>query len=166
MNGIDIASLTRRHWIAVRGIYEEGIATGKATFETVTGAWDEWDGAHLVFARIVALEADTVIGFAALAPVSKRPAYRGVADVSVYVSAAKQRQGVGRRLMEEVIQSAEAGGIWTLQSSVFPDNAASMRLHEAAGFKVVGTRERIAKLHGAWRDTLLLERRSRRIGVD
>jgi phosphinothricin acetyltransferase len=166
MSPFQIASLTREHWRAVRTRYEEGIATGHATFETIAPPWEEWDGGHLAFARIVAVEDDLVFGFAALSPVSKRAAYRGVAEVSVYVAKAHRRQGIGRRLLEELIRSAEAGGVWMLQAAIFPENLPTLGLHEAAGFRVVGRRERIGRLHGAWRDTLLLERRSTRVGVE
>lgn len=148
--------MTPADWPAVRAIYAEGIATGQATFETAAPEWAEWDAAHLPEPRLVARDGP-VIGWAALSPVSRRPAYRGVAEVSVYVAEAARRRGVGGRLMAALIDGA--AGIWTLQASLFPENEASVALHLRHGFRVVGRRERIGQLHGIWRDTLLLERR-------
>ena len=146
-------------WPAVAAIYAEGMATRQATFETEVPTWEEWDAAHLPEHRLVARESDAVLGWAALSPVSRRPAYAGVAEHSVYVAAAARGRGVGRALLEAPAESARAGGLWTLQSAVFPENAASRALHRAAGFREVGTRERIARLDGAWRDTILVELR-------
>jgi L-amino acid N-acyltransferase YncA len=151
-------------WPAVERIWEEGIATGHATFETETPTWKEFDAARLPQHRIVAEDDGEVIGWAALSPVSRRPCYEGVAEHSVYVAEAARGHGVGRALMDALLSSAEAAGIWTIQTSIFPENAASLALHERVGFRVVGRRERIAKLDGAWRDTLFLERRSASVG--
>jgi phosphinothricin acetyltransferase len=145
-------------WPAVRAIYLEGIATGNATFETAAPEWERWDAAHLAHSRLVAV-AETVLGFAALSPVSARQVYAGVAEVSVYVGSQSRGAGVGRALLGELIRTSEAAGIWTLQAGIFPENQASLRLHEMAGFRIVGTRERIGCLADRWRDVVLLERR-------
>lgn len=161
-----IQEMTKAHWQEVRGIYLEGVATGDATFETEAPAWERWDASHLPHSRLVAVATGgEVKGWAALSRVSDRCVYGGVAEVSVYVGARHRGGGVGRALLEALARSSEANGVWTLQAGVFPENAASVRLHEACGFRVVGRRERIGKLNGAWRDTLLLERRSRVAGV-
>jgi phosphinothricin acetyltransferase len=158
-----VRMMTAHDWDTVRAIYEHGISTGNATFETAAPSWPEWDSAHLAEHRLVASVGGEVVGWAALSPVSDRCAYAGVAENSVYVAAGHQGQGVGRSLLEALINSSEASGIWTLQTGIFPENSASLRLHEACGFRVVGVRERIGRLHGSWRDTLFLERRSPRI---
>jgi L-amino acid N-acyltransferase YncA len=147
-------------WPAVRAIYEAGIATGNATFETAVPDWPDWDAAHLAEHRLVARQHGRVLGWTALAPVSDRCAYAGVAEDSIYVAPEAQGSGVGRALLEAVVASAERGGIWTVQTGIFPENQASVRLHQACGFRVVGVRERLGRLHGRWRDVLLLERRS------
>jgi phosphinothricin acetyltransferase len=153
-------------WEQVRSIYLEGIATGVATFETEAPAREKWDAGHLRKMRLVAREAEgAVLGWAALSPVSDRCVYGGVAEVSVYVGARGRGRGVGRALLEALIEASERNGIWTLQAGVFPENAASIRLHLGCGFREVGRRERIGKLNGVWRDTLLLERRSRTVGA-
>ena len=154
------------HWGSVRAIYREGIATGDATFETEAPEWELWDAAHLRCCRLVALEGESVAGFAALSPVSSRKVYEGVAEVSVYVGARFRGKGVGRALLEALIRESEAAGIWTLQAGVFPENAASVALHLACGFREAGRRERVGKLAGRWRDTVLLERRSKVVGVE
>lgn len=148
------------HWAEVERIYAQGIATGNATFETTTAAWEVWDAGHLPRPRLVALGAERVLGWAALSHVSRRPAYAGVAEVSVYVVEEARGRGIGLALLRRLVEESEAAGIWTLQASIFPENAASAALHERVGFRVVGRRERIGRLHGVWRDTLLLERRS------
>ena len=163
---IDIMQST--DWEQVRTIYQEGIATGHATFETEAPSWEQWDAAHLPFARLVARagrEAGRVAGWAALSPVSQRCVYGGVAEVSVYVSQAHRQSGVGRRLLSALIRESERNGVWTLQAGMFPENAGSLALHRGCGFREVGRRERIGKLNGAWRDTILLERRSPVVGV-
>jgi len=153
-------------WVRVREIYLEGIATGDATFETETPGWDQWDSAHLPFARLVARLAGEIVGWAALSGVSQRCVYGGVAEVSVYVSSGHRGAGVGRRLLASLIEESEHNGIWTLQAGIFPENTASLALHAAYGFREVGRRERIGKLKGVWRDTVLLERRSAKIGIE
>jgi len=153
-------------WEPVRAIYLEGIATGHATFETQAPAWKKWDTEHLCAARLVARDGPAILGCAALSPVSGRCVYAGVAEVSVYVAATARGGGVGRTLLESLIKSSEDEGIWTLQAGVFPENVASLAMHHHCGFREVGRRERLGKLGGAWRDVILLERRSPRIGTD
>src|SRR5215218_9387086 len=145
-------------WEQVRSIYLEGIASGNSTFETQAPSWEKWDEAHLQIARLVMRDGDKVLGWAALSPVSKRSAYRGVAELTVYVTESARGQGVGRALLEALVEESEKNGIWTLQASIFPENSASVKLHLACGFREVGKRERIAMLNGVWRDTLLFER--------
>ena len=151
--------MAREDWDAVEAIYAEGIATRQATFETSTPTWDEFDRGRLRDHRYVAVDGGRVVGWVALSQTSSRACYAGVAEHSVYVSESARGGGVGKALMAALLASADAGGIWTIQTSVFPDNAASVALHESLGFRVVGRRERIAQLDGAWRDTVLLERR-------
>jgi len=151
-------------WEQVRSIYLEGIAAGNSTFETEAPSWEKWDEGHHQFARLVMRDGDKVLGWAALSPVSKRTVYRGVAELTVYVTASARGQGVGRALLEALINESEKNGIWTLQGSIFPENTASIKLHLACGFREVGRRERIAMLNGIWRDTLLFERRSKLVG--
>jgi phosphinothricin acetyltransferase len=157
--------MTPADWDQVRAIYLEGIASGLATFETEAPSWETWDRSHHPFGRLVARHGGDVIGWAALQPVSRRPCYRGVAEVSVYVAEAHRRRGVGRSLLIAVIDESERAGIWTLQGSTFADNSASLELQRACGFREVGRRERIGQLRGIWNDTVLMERRSRRVGV-
>ena len=163
---IPLLPLTADHWPAVRAIYAEGIATGTATFATEPPTWENWDTSHLPTGRLVATdEAGTVLGWAALSPVSGRCVYAGVAEVSVYVAAAARGRGVGLVLMKALVTESEQNGLWMLQAGIFPENAASVRVHEAVGFRQVGRRERIGQLRGVWRDTLLLERRSATVGT-
>jgi L-amino acid N-acyltransferase YncA len=163
---MQIKQLLPAHWPTVKAIYEAGIATGNATFETKAPEWEQWDAAHLTAARLVAVEGDAVLGWAALTPVSGRCVYAGVAEVSVYVAAEARGKGVGGQLLQALVAASEAEGLWTLQAGIFPENEASIRLHEANGFRVLGTRERIGKMHGVWRSTVLLERRSQVVGMD
>ncbi|PPK95415.1 phosphinothricin acetyltransferase [Kineococcus xinjiangensis] len=164
------APMDPRHWPAVRDVYAAGIATGHATFQDSPPAWEVFDAAHLEEHRLVALDAAAaVLGWAAVSPVSSRAVYAGVVEHSVYVAPAARGRGVGRLLLDALIASTEAAGVWTLQGSVFPENSASLALHTAAGFRLVGRRERIAlmshgPLAGRWRDTVLLERRSAAAG--
>jgi L-amino acid N-acyltransferase YncA len=152
--------MTRDDWPAVEAIYAVGIATGDATFETSPPSWQEFDRGRLREHRLVAIEDGGIVGWAALAPTSMRECYAGVVEHSVYVAEDARGRGVGRALMEALLERADAAGIWTIQTSIFPENTASVALHERLGFRVVGRRERIARLGGAWRDTILLERRS------
>ncbi|AMJ64033.1 GNAT family N-acetyltransferase [Hymenobacter sp. PAMC 26628] len=161
-----IAPLTPAHWPAVRAIYEAGMATGNATFETQAPTWEAWDKGHLAHSRLVALAANgTVRGWAALSPVSGRCVYGGVAEISIYIAAEARGQGVGRQLLQALIQESEAQGIWTLQAGTFEENVASIGLHTQAGFRVIGHRERIGQHHGVWRNTVQMERRSPTVGV-
>jgi phosphinothricin acetyltransferase len=159
-----IEKMKDEDWPVVRAIYGAGMAAGNATFETEAPEWEAWHSNHLPVGRLVARAGEQVIGWAALSPVSRRPVYAGVAEVSIYVAAPAQGQGVGQALMQALITEAEEAGIWTLQATIFPENEASFRLHEVNGFRRVGRRERIAQRHGVWRDTILMERRSRRVG--
>jgi phosphinothricin acetyltransferase len=144
---------------AVAAVFAEGIDTGQATFETTVPSWEEWDAAHLPAHRFVAEEDGDVVGWVAVVPYSRRAVYRGVGEESVYVAARARGRGIGRALLEAVIESARADGLWTLQAGVFPDNVASLELHRRLGFREVGVRERIGQLDGVWRDVVLLELR-------
>ena len=161
---ITIDDLRPEHWSEVARIYAAGIATGQATFETEVPTWEEWDRSHLGKHRFVALLDCTVVGWVAVSSVSDRCVYGGVVENSVYVDEDSRGQGVGRLLLERLIDSTESAGIWTIQTGIFPENAASLRLHERVGFEVVGRRKRLGALNGVWRDVLLLERRSDRVG--
>ena len=141
-------------------IYRMGLETRNATFETTVPSWNEWDSKHLSHSRFVSVENEKVTGWAALTPFSARKVYRGVAEVSIYIASSFRGKGTGSVLMEKIITSSELNGIWTLVSSVFPENEATLKLHAKFGFRIIGKRERIAKLDGIWRDTILLERRS------
>ncbi len=158
--GVHIDELQPADWEAVAEIYRQGLVTENATFETEVPSWDAWDAAHLGHCRFVARIGNDIVGWAALAPISPRPAYGGVAEVSVYVAPAAQNAGVGRALLEALVHRSEANGIWTLQGSIFPENITSLKLHKGCGFRVVGRRERIGQLNGVWRDVVLVERRS------
>ena len=159
---IAIRNLRPGDWREISRIYAEGIATRNATFETDVPTWEDWDAAHLAEHRLVAVETGEVAGWIALAPVSSRYCYAGVAEISAYVAEKARGQGIGAALLESVIESAEAAGIWTLETGVFPENAPSLALLKRFGFREVGVRERIGKLDGVWRDVVLLERRSDR----
>ncbi len=147
-------------WPAVRVIFEEGIAGGDATFESEAPSWEDWDKTHLEGHRLVALEGGEVVGWAALSPVSERCCYAGVAEDSVYVADSAQGRGVGRALLDDLLAGADRDGLWTIQAGIFAENEASIELHKRCGFRVVGTRERLGQHHGAWRDVVLMERRS------
>jgi L-amino acid N-acyltransferase YncA len=153
-------------WPEVCAIYEEGIATGNATFEAGAPDWEVWDREHFSSCRFVARERDGISAWAALRPVSSRHAYRGVAEVSVYVTESARGRGLGRTLLEALITSSEQNGIWMLQAGILAENEASLELHRRCGFREVGRRERIGKLRDAWRDVVLMERRSKTVGVD
>ena len=163
--GFAVGPMRASDWEDVRAIYLQGIATGNATFETDAPSWETWDKAHLAEPRLAAREGTgRVLGWAALTPVSGRCVYAGVGDLSVYVAEEAKGRGVGRALLESLIESSERAGIWTLQAGIFPENAASLALHRRCGFRDVGRRERIGKMNGVWRDVLLLERRSGAVG--
>lgn len=157
--------MTNADWPQVRRIYEEGLATGNASFETEVPGWEAWNGGHLAAARVVAVRDTHLLGWAALMPVSARACYQGVAEVSVYVGADARGQGVGIALLEALVRESEAAGIWTLWSSIHADNPVSIRLHERAGFRLIGTREKIALRGGVWTSTVNMERRSTTVGV-
>ena len=171
LTNVRIDAMTADDWPAVKAIYEEGMATGVGTLETASPSWEEWNAARLPHSRLVArIETGTdrpsVVGWAALSPFSRRSCYAGVAEFGVYVAASARGQGVGRALLEALIDSSEAHGVWTLQGATIATNAASLALQERCGFRVVGRRERIGKRDGVWHDTILTERRSPRIGID
>jgi phosphinothricin acetyltransferase len=156
--------LTVDDWGAVRAIYREGIATGHATFETDAPDWEAWDRGRLEHPRLVARVGGEVVGWGALSPVSSRPVYAGVVEVSLYVTASSRGRGVGKALLRALVEASERAGVWTLQGAIFPENAASLALVKACGFREVGRRERIGRMNGVWRDTVLVERRSPTVG--
>lgn len=162
--GLEIAAMSPGHWPAVARIYEEGIATGDATFETTVPSWDDWDAGHLRDHRLVALLGGDVVGWAGASGVSDRCVYGGVVESSVYVAEGARGRGVGRALLDALVASTESEGIWTVQAGIFPENVASLSLHERSGFELVGRRKRLGRLNGVWRDVLLLERRSEIVG--
>ena len=157
-----IDSLTKKHWQEVAAIYQEGIDTKNATFETKPPTWKDWNESHHQYSRFVAIESERVLGWCALSPVSERWAYRGVAEVSIYVSLQNLGKRIGSLLMKELIKSSEKNGVWTLYSSLFSENIASVQLHLKNNFREIGRREKIARLDGIWRDTVLYERRSKK----
>jgi L-amino acid N-acyltransferase YncA len=157
---VDLRPLQPDDWRAVADIYWDGMRDGLATFETEVPSWETWDAAHLRDHRLVAEVLGEVVGWAALSPASQRRCYAGVVENSVYVARQARGLGIGRALLDALIAGAEAAGIWTIQTSIFPENRASLALHEGCGFRVVGTRESIAKRDGVWRDVVFLERRS------
>ena len=158
--------MTAGDWPLVRTIYEEGIATGNATFQMSAPTWAEWDAEHIQECRLVATEdSAAIVGWAALSRVSGRCVYAGVAEVSIYVASAARGHSVGRQLLEYLIKDSEQHGFWTLQAGIFPENLASVALHQRCGFRIVGRRERLGQMAGRWRDVLLLERRSPMVGT-
>ena len=154
-----IRALEERDWPAVKAIFEEGIASGKATFDREAPSWEDWDGAHLPL-RLVAEDDGEVLGWAALSPYSHRECYRGVGESRVYVAERARGRGIGRALMERLIADAEAQGYYSIHAGVFPWNEESLKLHERVGFRVVGVHERLGVLDGEWKDVVVLERRS------
>jgi phosphinothricin acetyltransferase len=154
-----------QHWPRVKEIYLEAIATGNSTFQQQAPEWQDWDKVHLVHSRIVAeLEGD-IVGWTALMPVSTRPVYAGVAELSICITKNLRGKSIGNVLLQQLVKSSEENKIWTLQASIFPENAASIRIHEKNGFRIIGFREKIGQMNGVWRDTLLLERRSKIVGI-
>ncbi|WP_262287010.1 GNAT family N-acetyltransferase [Micromonospora sp. MA102] len=161
MADIMIRPMTAEDADAVLAIYQAGLDAGDASFEITAPTWPEFDAVRLPDHRFVAVDGDgAVVGWVAVSPTSTRAVYAGVVEHSVYVSPAAQGRGVGRLLLDALIAATEAAGVWTVQSGVFPENAASLALHRRAGFRVVGTRERVGRQHGRWRDVVLVERRS------
>jgi len=158
--------MTPEDWPSVRAIYIEGIATGNATFEREAPEWEQWDAGHLSVCRLVARAGGSILGWAALSRVSTRAVYAGVAEVSVYVAEAARGGGIGSALLNALIRESERNGIWTLQAGIFQENRASLKIHEQAGFRVVGTRERLGAMDGRWRDVVLMERRSKVAGCE
>ena len=157
---IELRDLRPADWPEVAAIYEAGIASRNATFDTDVPSWEAWDAAHLPGHRLVGVEDERVVGWAALSPSSTRACYAGVTENSVYVAPGAHGRGIGRQLLSELVRGADRAGIWTIKASILPENHASLSLHVACGFRVVGIHERIARLDGVWRDTVLLERRS------
>jgi L-amino acid N-acyltransferase YncA len=164
MEPLFIREMLPRDWPQVRTIYLEGIATGNATFAGSAPEWETWDAEHLPAARLAAQAGEQIVGWAALSRVSGRCVYAGVAEVSIYVAERSRGRGVGRQLLDRLVADSEAAGIWTLQAGIFPENAPSIALHQRAGFRMVGRRERLGEMNGHWRDVLLLERRSNIVG--
>ena len=164
--GLLILKMSDAHWPAVAEIYKQGIATGFATFEKEIPSYEQWNKNHISCCRLVALSNDNVAGWAALSPVSGRCVYGGVAEVSIYIAEAARGLGIGYLLMEELIAASENAGFWTLQSGIFPENKASIKLHEKAGFRFLGRRERVGQLDGVWKDNVLFERRSKVVGIE
>ncbi|MDA7717042.1 GNAT family N-acetyltransferase [bacterium] len=158
---IKTAPFTKQDWIAVSKIYKEGIATGMATFETKTPTWSDWNALHIKTCRIKAVSNNILIGWAALSPASKREVYKGVAEISIYISENYRNLGVGKTLLTQLINESEKAGFWTLQAGIFSDNKASIALHKSLGFREIGYREKIAKLDNIWHDNTILERRSK-----
>src|SRR2546421_10283143 len=161
---VEVRDLRPGDWPEVARIYREGIETGNATFETEVPSLEAWDAAHLREHRLVAERDGAVVGWIALVPVSPRECYAGVAEVSAYVGEEARGEGIGSALLTAVIDGSERAGVWTLQTGVFPENDVSLRLLQRFGFRVVGTRERIGRMHGMWRDVIFLERRSEVVG--
>ena len=162
---MEIKSITADDYSQLALIYLQGIATGQATFQTEAPTLEEWDNSHLPHCRIAAFENDTMVGWAALTPVSSRCVYAGVAEVSVYVRDNQRKKGIGKLLLQRLIDESEKTGLWTLQAGIFPENNWSIKLHQSCGFRVIGVREKIGCMNGVWRDNLILERRSKVIGI-
>jgi phosphinothricin acetyltransferase len=153
-------------WQAVAQIYKEGIDTGNATFQTEIPTWEEWDRGHLKICRIVAEINNKVVGWVSLLAVSNRPVFTGVAEVSIYISAQHRGQKIGHQLLKQVIAESETNNIWLLHSGIFRENSSSIKIHESLGFRNMGYREKMGKMNGVWRDVLILERRSRIVGIN
>jgi len=160
---MEIKKLTKKHWREVARIYQDGIDTKNATFRNKVPSWENWNVNHHQHSRFVVIEDEIVLGWCAISPVSNRNEYRGVAEVSVYVSLISIRKGIGNMLLQELIKSSEENGIWTLYSSLFPENEGSVKLHLKNDFRLIGKREKIAQQDGVWRDTVLCERRSKKL---
>ena len=162
---MNLIEISEENYPEVARIYGEGLQTGTATFETTIPSWEKWDAGHLPFGRIIAIEDNNYLGWAALSPVSSRCVYGGVAEVSVYVAETARGKGAGAFLLKNLIEISEANNIWTLQSGIFRDNVASHKLHIKCGFREVGYKEKVGQLNGVWKDNLLLERRSKVVGI-
>jgi L-amino acid N-acyltransferase YncA len=166
MDIIVIGQMTEKSWADVARIYESGIATKNATFQTEAPDWDSWDKVHRKDCRLIATINDTIVGWVALSNVSSRCVYAGVAEVSIYVDSEYRGKGVGDKLMDSLINESELNGIWSLQAGIFPENASSLNLHQKHGFRTIGIKERIGKMGNTWRDVLMVERRSQVVGVE
>jgi L-amino acid N-acyltransferase YncA len=162
---IFIRSFTQSDFDSVREIYQQGIDTGNATFETRAKEWDEWNNLMLEVCRLIAVENERVVGWAALSPVSNRCVYAGVAEVSVYVASEARGKGVGQALLSKLVEDSEKEGFWTLQAGIFPENESSIALHQKNGFRILGLQEKLGKMGEKWRDVVLLERRSKVVGI-
>jgi len=162
---MNIEKLTEKHWPEVKAIYESGLATGNANFSHQVAGWQQWDNNHVKNCRLVMMEEDAVLGWAALTAIADNCVLAGVAEVSIYVAEGRRGKGIGRQLLAELVKGSEENNFWTLESRIFAENTASLKIHLDNGFRLIGTRERIGKLNGVWRDTLLLERRSVKIGL-
>ena len=162
---MDIIKIEAHHYPQIAAIYLEGIATGNATFQTEAPDWDTWDKNHLLHSRLAAFVENEMAGWAALSPVSSRCVYAGVAEVSIYIADKYRRKGIGKILFSQLIKESEDNGLWTLQSGIFPENIGSIKLHEACGFRQVGYKEKIGKMNGIWRNNIILERRSKTVGI-
>ena len=160
-----IDEMKAEDWEDVRAIYLEGIATKNATFEQNAPDWEDWNRNHLAIGRFVARENNQIIGWAALSPISRRSVYSGVVEVSIYISDHAKGRGVGKTLLNRLVEASEKAGIWTLQGGIFPENEASIAIHKACGFRIVGVRERVGRMDGVWRDVVLMERRSKTVGI-
>ena len=161
-----VNEMNAEDWEQVASVYREGIATGDATFETHVSEYEAWDNSHHQHCRLVARTGDKIIGWAALSPVSPRCAYSGVAELSIYVTVSARGRGVGKALLGAIIDESESRGIWILQGGILPENAASLALVRACGFRQVGRTERIGQMDGIWRDVILMERRSKVVGIE
>jgi L-amino acid N-acyltransferase YncA len=162
---MEIKPIQENDYSAIVEIYLQGIATGHATFQTEAPEWDAWDKSHLSFCRLAAFENDEMLAWAALSPVSSRCVYGGVAEVSIYVASSARGKGIGKILFAQLIKESEENSLWTLQSGIFPENIDSIKLHEDMGFRKIGFREKIGNMKGEWRDNVIMERRSKIVGV-
>lgn len=162
---MEIINIEEKHYPEIRRIYLDGIATGNATFQKEAPSWIVWDKSHLKDCRILLIDDKEVLGWATLTPVSSRCIYAGVAEVSVYVDTSQRGKGIGKKLLQELIKHSEAIGLWTLQSGIFPENKSSIKIHKHCGFRIVGYREKIGNMKGIWRDNIIMERRSKFVGI-
>ncbi|WP_199609533.1 GNAT family N-acetyltransferase [Flocculibacter collagenilyticus] len=160
-----IRNFDEKDFSTVQHIYQQGIDTGNATFQEQAKTWEEWNSSMLDICRLVAVENTQVVGWAGLSPISSRQVYSGVAEVSVYVAEQAQGKGLGQKLLAQLISESEAQNIWMLQAGIFPENHSSIALHEKNGFRQLGTRDKLGKMKGIWRDVVLMERRSEVVGV-
>jgi L-amino acid N-acyltransferase YncA len=162
---MNIEKLTENHWPEVRAIYESGVATGNANFSHNMPDWDAWNKTHVKNCRLVATENGRVLGWAALTAISDHCVFAGVAEASVYIAEGSRGKGIGKKLLSGLVKLSEENNFWTLEARIFTENLASIKIHEENGFRIIGSRERIGQLNGVWRDTLLLERRSVKVGI-